>query len=322
MPRNGTISSQTHDHSAPSQSHGPAAARRGYTRTANAINPTATMPQPTIWFSPPASPSPSTARLIRPSPSAAAVTNVGTISSPNPMAAPSHSSTMTPSVSSRYNAIAHEGPAYPSVTIRKRTDPVSSIAPRETMRGGTGAYSSGFVVRCAFIGRFRRGIRGLVELEQLLHRVQVRGRAVRALGAAEGGDRVVQQLVHDPARELFQVRPLGGRDGAELVERALQLLSRRLVVPLRKTLDDRAHLAGAVPHDELLDVPRDDRASGVHRPAALRPRVRHHLLEVVEVVEVNVLQLPDGRLDVARECDVDHEDRPVPPLPAQAVEPL
>jgi hypothetical protein len=134
---------------------------------------------------------------------------------------------------------------------------------------------------------------------------------VRAVAFAQGLDRVVQQLVHDAAGEFVELFALGGREVAELVRDALDLLAGKLMVALVEPIDHRAELTGAGPAHVALDLFVDDLAGVLDRFAAGRLRGRDDVLEVVEVVEVDVFELADRRLDVARERDVDEEDRAV-----------
>jgi len=123
----------------------------------------------------------------------------------------------------------------------------------------------------------------------------------------------VQQLVHQPPGQVLQVRLFRLRHVRQLAERPIQLLLRQGVVVLVQAVDGRPQLALAVPEKEFLHLPRDDLLRGFHRPTALALGGEHHLLEIVEVVEVDVLKLADGRFDVARHGDVDEEDRAISP---------
>src|SRR6476620_9208997 len=148
--------------------------------------------------------------------------------------------------------------------------------------------------------RWRRFVAGsLVKLEQLFHRVQVRlPQRVRTVAFAESLHRIVQELVDDAAGEIFKVLALDGGDLRELVDDALDFLARELVMPLIKSVDHRAELADAGPTDVALDLIIDDFSRVLDRFAAMRMRGGDDLLEIVEVVEIDILDLADRRLDV------------------------
>ena len=57
----------------------------------------------------------------------------------------------------------------------------------------------------------------------------------------------------------------------------------------------------------------DDGLRAIDGAGALRLRAADDLLEIVEVVEVNGFELADAGFDVARDGDVDDEDRAISP---------
>ena len=146
---------------------------------------------------------------------------------------------------------------------------------------------------------------GVANPEQPLHDAQVpAGRRVGAgLVAPQHLHRVVQDLVDDAADQVVQVGLVLLGQPLELAAGAGQLLLGHAVGALVEPVDDRAHLAGAVPHGERLDLPVDDPPGRVDRVAPLGLGGGDDLLEVVEVAQVHAVEVADRRLDVARQVD-------------------
>ena len=83
------------------------------------------------------------------------------------------------------------------------------------------------------------------------------------------------------------------------------------MIALVELADCGAELALAVPADKRLDVLPDDSAGSVEHVLSLGLRGRDDLLQVVEVVEVDVFDFANRRLDVARDGDIDEKNPPV-----------
>ena len=94
------------------------------------------------------------------------------------------------------------------------------------------------------------------------------------------------------------------------------------MITLVKLIDQRPQLAGAMPNQKILELLIDNLSRGLDSARPLRLRVRNDLLEIVDVVEIDVFDLPHRRLNVARHGDVDDEDRPIAPLLHEVLESL
>src|SRR5262249_37444709 len=84
--------------------------------------------------------------------------------------------------------------------------------------------------------------------------------------------------------------------------------------------DRRDDVARRLPGPEPLGLVEDDLLG----PSGLAPptgeALRHDALEVVDVVEVAAVELVDGGIEVARNRDVDQEQRPPLALPQRALD--
>src|SRR5207248_2011358 len=135
----------------------------------------------------------------------------------------SHAETTQPttakaSVSRSMTTASQRSRAYRPMTMLMSTREIVRKAARDRQKPPSGSEGVGralalllnvhLSVGAVVVALFIRGI-CIVQVEQPLHRVQIlRRRAVQAFAAAQHGDRIVQQLVHDPAGKLFQVRAL------------------------------------------------------------------------------------------------------------------
>ena len=131
---------------------------------------------------------------------------------------------------------------------------------------------------------------------------------MKVVGFFEGLDGVMKNFVDDSADKLFELDAiLLGKIG-ESVHCAFELFLGDRVVASVELLDDRAHFSGAMPGEEFIDGGADKLASGINFRGALGLGDGDDLLEVVDVVEIDVFELPGRFLDVAREGDVDNEN--------------
>jgi hypothetical protein len=119
----------------------------------------------------------------------------------------------------------------------------------------------------------------------------------------------VKQLVDDALRERLDHRALIGIELVELGAEPFELARAHTLAELAQRRDERGDFAsrpvGAVPLDlggedltHLADLP----------PAPLRGTLRI-VLEVVEVEEGHVVDFTHARIDVARERNIDDEQR-------------
>ena len=130
-------------------------------------------------------------------------------------------------------------------------------------------------------------------------------------------DRIVQQLIDDPSSQLFQMRLLRLADVRQFVERAVEFLLGKPMIPAIQPVNQRPHLPLAMPGNEIVNMMADDFPGRIHRLDPLRLCRRNHLLKMIQIVQVNILQLFDRGLDIARQGDVDDENRFVSAWPQQ-----
>ena len=83
-----------------------------------------------------------------------------------------------------------------------------------------------------------------------------------------------------------------------------------LLGPGAQRRDRRDDLARRLPVAEALGLLGDDRLRARRLPAAAREARRDNRLEVVDVVEEAPVELVDRRVEVARDGEVDQEQRP------------
>src|SRR5919108_352460 len=83
--------------------------------------------------------------------------------------------------------------------------------------------------------------------------------------------------------------------------------------PPRKRRDRRHALERGLPLTESLRLGRDDRLGPLRLAPPAGERLRDDRLEVVEVVEVAAVEVGDLGIEVARNGEVDEEDRPAAP---------
>ena len=105
-----------------------------------------------------------------------------------------------------------------------------------------------------------------------------------------------------------RARASAGSAGQPRLE-PLQLGAADVVEPLAERDDGRNRPARTLPHREARHFLRDDRFGARDLGAAPRQVLLHDALQVVDVVEEHLLDLADGRIDVARHGHVDDEQR-------------
>src|SRR5437867_6839481 len=94
------------------------------------------------------------------------------------------------------------------------------------------------------------------------------------------------------------------------------------MIPLIKLIDQRTQLAGAMPDEKILKLLIDNVLSRLDRSRPLRLRVGYDLLEIIDVVEIHVFDLPHRGFHVPWHGDVDDKNRPITPLFHQVLEAL
>src|SRR5271170_1974246 len=138
----------------------------------------------------------------------------------------------------------------------------------------------------------------------------LRGRSMGVVGLPKGVNGIVQQFVHDAAGEVLQMLTLGIADVWQFGQSAAQLTLGQFVISLVELVDRGAQFPNAVRADVLVDGGGDDLSGGVDLADSAIERLRDGLLKIVDVVEIDVFQHPHGGVDVARQGDVDQENRP------------
>src|SRR6478735_2722975 len=157
-----------------------------------------------------------------------------------------------------------------------------------TARGGAPGASLTLVVA---------GVAAAAAQEEARHRLR-QPAALVAFGGVQLGERAMQELLGQPARERLE-------DGIDVLAAGEQLsrprdLERAPVVGLRvERLDERHRAAPVEPLDEALHAGLDDRLGLCHRRLALLAADLDQRREVVEGVEVDVGEPRDLGLDVA-----------------------
>src|SRR5438445_85032 len=129
----------------------------------------------------------------------------------------------------------------------------------------------------------------------------------------------MEKLVEQRVTELLDLGAVLGRQVREPFQDALQFRGAHLVELPAKLLQHRHHGEPAVPRPEPLDLITHDPLGGRDLPVALRGGMRRDGLEIVDVIQEDVLELPDGGLHVARHGEVEDTKRP-PPAPGCALE--
>ena len=122
-----------------------------------------------------------------------------------------------------------------------------------------------------------------------------------------------QQLLDEQARHLVDARARLRRQAAELglEPRELGLADAFEALPQRH--DRRHDLARLQPRRKARDFLVDDRLGARELGAPPRQVLADDRLQIVHVVEEDLIQIADRGLDIARQGDVDDEERPVPP---------
>ena len=126
-----------------------------------------------------------------------------------------------------------------------------------------------------------------------------------------------QELFHDQAGDFVDSRArfVRLREAGELVVEPFELGAPDVLAVLPQRDDGRHRAARSQPGAELVEFLGDDRFGARDFAGAARQVFPHRRLQVVDVVEEDLLDFAGGRLDVARQRDVDDEQRAVAPRP-------
>ena len=151
--------------------------------------------------------------------------------------------------------------------------------------------------------------RRVVEAEQVPQRLGVAAAVRAGRGLLQAHGRQVQQLVDDPSGDRLDLGLLGLRQ-PEPRPRARELGGANLLGPRPQRGDRRHDVAGRLPLAEALGLRGDDRLRPGGLAAAAGEPGGDDRLEVVDVVEEAVVELVDRRVEVARNGEVDQEQRP------------
>src|SRR5581483_10277245 len=224
--------------------------------------------------------------------------------------------------------------AWPSASSRRAIWPLcasASALPRVPSRSGC-APASAFAIVAGFSARSGRGRRRFVgdvrrrrgiEGEQPVDDARDLGGRLAVLALRDllqDRERNVQDLVHDRARHRLERASLVGLEPAQGGERTLEL-DPPDAVELAAERDDRGRQVLARHRaPEALRLLVDDllRAHGLSPP--LRPVLVGDARQVVDVVEVDVLDVVDAGVEVARHPEVDEEHRAAPPRAQHVVQ--
>ena len=123
----------------------------------------------------------------------------------------------------------------------------------------------------------------------------------------------MQELVDDLARQRLDRPALALGEPAEPALGLRQLGRADRLGVLAQRRDRRHDVERCLPLPEPRRLGRDDRLRSLGLPAATGEALGDDRLQVVDVVEEAALELGDGRLDVARNGEVDQEQRRAPP---------
>ena len=132
----------------------------------------------------------------------------------------------------------------------------------------------------------------------------------------------MEDLVDDARREHVDLGALLVGQVAELAAEALQLGAADLLHRVSQRGDRGHHLEAAQPVVDAGELLLDDALGVVRLFLALAAVLLHHVLQVVDVVEVGVAHAIDLGVEVARHGDVDEEDGPMAAVLERALDTL
>src|SRR5487761_1444761 len=122
--------------------------------------------------------------------------------------------------------------------------------------------------------------------------------------------REVQKLVDDSRRHRLDRTPLALVQPAEHTLRFRELLFADLLRAGAQRRDRRNDVERRLPLMELLRFSGHDRLCPLRLAAAAGERLGHDRLQIVDVVEIAPVQIVDGRVEIARDCEVDEQQLP------------
>ena len=94
----------------------------------------------------------------------------------------------------------------------------------------------------------------------------------------------------------------------------IRLFAADAVHPVMQALDQRNHSQRLVPFHEIGSLAGDNLLHQLDLAPALLDISRHNRFQVVDIVEKAGVIVGQGGIDIARHCEVDHENRPGAPF--------
>src|ERR671923_808167 len=134
--------------------------------------------------------------------------------------------------------------------------------------------------------------------------------ALLVAGLLQPHDRLVQELVHDLARQRFDGTPLGVRQVGQPRARLRELATPDRLGPLPQRRDCRHRIERREPVVESLAFRSDDLLGLGRLAAAAAQALLDDHLEVVDVVEEAAVQRLDAGIEIPRDGKVDEKERP------------
>src|SRR5450759_3899965 len=166
----------------------------------------------------------------------------------------------------------------------------------------------GNVGRISFL---RIGARLVLQREQVARRVDNSEAPPIGGRRLQSHTRLVQELVHQGPREIFDGFGLLGRKRPHSPESCDKLRTPQSVHLLAKLPHDRYRRQARHPVPVLLDLSRDYLARGGHIFPPLLEIGGSRCAQVVEIVQEDVADLSDTCLHIARQRNVEYAERPV-----------
>src|SRR4051794_2942767 len=153
----------------------------------------------------------------------------------------------------------------------------------------------------------------LAEAEQVPRDLDVAGSLGRG-GFLHTDDRDMEKLVHDLSRQRLDCPALALREAFKPPFRLRQLPRADPLRAFAQRRDRRDDVQARLPVAEPFRLLLDDRLRPLRLATAAAQALADDGLKVVDVVQVAVLEVGDGRIDVTRNGEVDHEERPSVPI--------